>query len=362
MNMDVILSRLKAANEPLLLAPGLRLDKAAEDRIRARMEKEAGLEKLFTPIMRFFGRGGHAPGRLSQTASTMWQHPWLSAAGIGTAGAAGTIGYGHLSNAANEIAGHAPWKPLGERGPWFGSSWSLNPARWFGGGAQDEEQAFKYNNERYKPMREQMDAQISAAHSTGNHAEANRLIALRNSGNYGGGYRMFGLNPLANRNAGHYGTNARNIQQNFQNRLDAQRGQAGPQPGDQERIREISEQMQTGNFLPHEQRGMQQELDAIRARMQQEPGSENDESRRIISQMTGAGMNPRAFQHTAVAGGLPAHWNLASNGQQPWMPNPWSNDHRQGPRMPVMGGFGGQNGAGDAWEQIMRSGGGSNIV
>lgn len=133
-------------------------------------------------------------------------------------------------------------------------------------------------------------------------------------------WSMGGLNPFGKQTGvGHQG-HMLEQQKALQGQYNTEAGKSGPQAGDQDMQKYLEERMQSPDLLPAQHQAMQKQLDAMKSRMSQAPGTPNDAASAIKHRMESSGMrfNPLRPQGGGQQGPKPSGgWNL---GGRPRMP------------------------------------------
>lgn len=334
------------------------LVKAAQDRgLVGRLEKEAALPSFLNPVGlargvgRMFGRGGPRPPAMPTPPpgiphTTFHQPPLRAqvptragvtppplpapspmpaprpqprsllgrAAGVAGLGGAGAVGYGHLSNDADNT---------------FGTS--ANPLTWgrqFNGGGPSREDIFRQNSEALDdasgPLREAMDQAIAS----GDMAKYTQLMQQYRSGNFHNEagldnplrWRFGGLNPFGAQKGSVLQGRMQAQQKALGGEYAAAMSRSGPQAGDSELARALSEQLGSPDLLPQHEGAIRRQLEAVQRRMSQPAGVENPEAASIAARMRGAGMRvpggrPASPTPAAPQGG--SGWNLGGRPRLP---------------------------------------------
>lgn len=217
--------------------------------------------------------------------------PQMALGTLGAAGA-GTVGVGHASENSQQTVGRSLTNPL----TWF------NP--------NTEEDVFKNNmnrwNEQAQPIKDEMAA--LRGKDDKKWLELNQKLQ---SGDFGGGMRLGGLNPFASQKAKVYQEGAGKIQSGMQDRYNTEMGKVGPQSGDDEMLRQIDEQLGGGRLLPGQAEALEHQKALLRKRREATPGEESPEALAIKQRMEAAGMRLTPFK-TTVRPQAYGSWNTGA--------------------------------------------------
>lgn len=273
------------------------------DAIRERLEKSAGIGQLAMKPLQMLGFGARRAAPLAQRAAPATQSaiPYATAVGrqfspgravrtlggLGAAGGAGALAYGHAQDHAANSTG-ATWK---------------NPLTWFGGHPSTED-VFTKNYDKYKQMSSGLESQINDAYGSGDFDQAMKLQRQLQSGDFGGGgawyepwkWRMGGLNPFTDQNAAYYQQHALGAQRSLQGQYNTEMGKVGPQPGDPQRVMQLQQQLQSPDLLPNQADAIQRQLTALQGRMGQQAGAESPAAVQIRQNMQARGMRHTPFR------------------------------------------------------------------
>jgi hypothetical protein len=295
------------------------LAKAAADGagIISRMTKTANAEKTANMFLRWLGGTiGRPFTQRMPGAGLMGARkfaPGRTAAVLGGGGVA-TLGGGHMYNAAQNQTGR----------DWY------NPFTW--GSRPSEEDIFKRNSEEYDRASAELRGEMDTALAAGDMSKYNGLNERMQRGDFQEStgwnplnWRFGGLNPFSSATPGATLQQRMLDQQKaLQGKYNAEMGKSGPQAGDAELVKALQERMASPDLLPQQAAAMQKQLDAVRARMKQAPGVQNDAATQIRQRMESAGM-----RFTPFGGARPAA-APAAPGPQPY--TGWNLGGR--PRMP----------------------------
>lgn len=240
----------------------------------------------------------------------------LSPVRMGLTAGAGTVGYNHLSNSADNTVGR-----------------SANPLTW--GSPRSEEDVFKHNQAGYDTARQGIQSEMDAALASGDMQKYTELNGRFQRGDFGGPQspglrmnngqveatgnwnpfksRMFGLNPWAEETGAAHQGRMQSAQSSLQRQYGEQMGRAGAQPGDAAAMQALRERLQSPDLLPQQAQAMQRQLDALTARLARPAGQENDPARQIRERMEAAGMRfhgPRPAAPGPAPRPMGSGWNL----------------------------------------------------
>lgn len=223
--------------------------------------------------------------------------------GLAGVGGAGAVGAGHLHNDAQNTVGR-----------------SVNPLTWFGQ-PNTEEDVFRNNQAGYDAARSGIQGEMDAALTAGDHPKYEQLNDRFLRGDFGGSpWALGGLNPFASRTGAQHQRHMSAAQSALQAKYQGELGKSGPRPGDQQLMQAIERRMQDPGLLPAQAQAMERQLAALRTRLGQPTGQENDAARQIRVRMQLAGMRAPTAPGAAPAGGPPGGvpWNLSG---QPAVPS-----------------------------------------
>lgn len=249
---------------------------------------------------------------LGRTAAT--------AGGLGVGGAGAGLTAAHANDAADNTVGM-----------------SMNPLTWGRGslgrslgmsGGPSEEDVYRQNQSGYTDAAKGIRGDMDSALAAGDHEKWQGLNAKFMSGDFGAAtganplnWRMGGLNPFAAQKGRVYQDRMLGAQQGLQSKYDTEMTKAGPRPGDQEMMSHLQDRLTRGDLLPEQANAMQSQLEALRKRLGQAPGTESDAAAAIKSRMTGAGMRFTPHRMPGSPGAATAQpyagWNLAGRPQLP---------------------------------------------
>lgn len=291
------------------------LAKAASDPyLVSRMEKTAVGMSLLRAGGRMFGNtlgrpftsrainpATGAKGSMFNPLASRQFSPGRTAA-IGGAGAA-TIGGGHAYNA-------------------------------YRAGQGSPEDIYKRNAEAYGRASQGLQGEMDGALAGGDMGKYNELNERFQKGDFVEGtnswnpldWRMGGLNPFSGRE---HGTTLQSRmmaqQKKLQGDYNTEMGKVGPQPGDSDLVTRLNERLQSPDLLPQQAQAMQKQLDAVKKRMGQTPGTQTDAAAQIRQRMEQAGMRFSPFKAPGAAATSPAGgpqpmaggWNLGGRPRVP---------------------------------------------
>ncbi len=222
----------------------------------------------------------------------------LTLGGGAGVGGAGAVGYGHIQNYRQNS------------GP--------------------EENVFQHNMGQFDEQSKGIKGDMDAALASGDTQKFNALQEKFQKGDFGGSpFSLGGLNPFASRTGAHYQQNALAAQKGLQGKYNAAMAKSGPQAGDAELAQQLQQRMQSGDILPQHAQMMQKQLDQVKARMAQKPGTSNPEADAIKARMEGAKMR-----------WMPGTPPGAAPGAAPASPQPYQGWNTRGRGVPNTAGYG----------------------
>lgn len=184
--------------------------------------------------------------------------------------------------------------------------------------------------------------QITEALGRGDVEKAQALQAELDSGDFGGGPRLMGLNPFASRGGGYNRDTALAMQARRQDKYDTEMKKVGPVEGGEQALDAMRKRLATENLLPGQASELERQMEALQQRMSTTPGTETDPAAAIKEKMLGAGMRHRAFQGPKRPRPTAGGWQLGRRpqGVNTALHNP--NDFRGSPwEAAIQGGGGG---------------------
>lgn len=288
---------------PALLLVLARMQKTAQD---TTFTKSAVLGKL-------------TGGLLGRTVLRPLTRPAVSAAGTATRkwspariagiGLGGSAAYGHAREHADNTVGSRWFNPLTYGGKWY------NPFSWGEDPSEAEKHTkqldiFKRQNADFNAQAEGLKAdygaRIQQALSRGDHGAAQQLqqemLAKMQSGNFGGSFwSLGGLNPFAQQRASLSRHRALTAQGGVQGAYNAEMGRVGPQPGDVERLQALQERLQAGDVMPYEAKMLEEQIGALKQKVEATPGTESPYAQQLRERMQGTGMRFSPYAPQAPA-------------------------------------------------------------